>query len=126
MWKKIYFNAQNIEHDTGRAVLINCPKKSSFGGWSFWHPSKLVREEGGRGYHLSFSFTEEWEFKLFKQYKTGENPQRTVDFQTMMEIFEQSNEDIKERVNYANDSYLKVTEPTKIERDVEVDESLKR
>lgn len=126
MWQKIYFNAQNIEHETGRAVLINCPKKSNFSGWKFWHPAKLVREEGGRGYHLSFSFTEEWEFKLFKQYKSGENPEKIVDFQTMMEIFEQSNEDISERVEQANETYVKVTEPTKVEKDVEVDESLKR
>ncbi|WP_064615498.1 hypothetical protein [Streptobacillus moniliformis] len=66
MWEKIYFNAQNIERETNSAVLIKIPNNSEYSGYKFWHPAKLVRSEGGRGYHMSLSFTKQFKFKLFK------------------------------------------------------------
>lgn len=130
MWERINFNAQNIERETERATLIKMPKKSNYDGWMFWHPSKLVREEGGKGYHLSFSFSDTWEFKLFKQYKNGKGPEQTISINEMKEAFGASNESI-ENANEAHKtkeekSYLHVTEPTPIDKEVEVDESLMR
>ena len=34
-WKKIEINRQNIETRTAKSVLINCPNKSKYKGFSF-------------------------------------------------------------------------------------------
>ena len=130
MWDKMMFNAQNLETETSKATLINMPKKSKYEGWSFWHPSKLIRIEGGKGYHLSFSFSDTWEFKLFKKYKNGKGPEQVISIAEMKEAFGLSSNAI-ESANDAhnakqNESYLHVTEPKPIDKEVEVDKSLKR
>ena len=130
MWRKINFNAQNIETETERSTLIKMPKKSKYEGWVFWYPTKLVRDEGGKGYNLSFSFSDTWEFKIFKQYKNGKGPEQVISIAEMKEAFGLSNDTI-ESANAAhdakqNESYLNVTEPTPVDKEVEVDESLKR
>lgn len=70
MWHKIFFNSNNIVRVTPRAILIKMPNKSKYIGYTFWHPAKLVREQGGKGYHMSFSFTEDFTFTL-KKYGAG-------------------------------------------------------
>lgn len=95
MWNKLFFNVQNVECESDRAVLINCPIRSEYKGWSFWHPSKLVREEGGKGWHLSFSFTNDWEFKVFKKHKDGNKIEKTISADEMKIVFKTSNETIK-------------------------------
>lgn len=121
MWTKVYFNKQNIEHQTDRAVLINCPNKSSYAGYKFWHPSKLVREEGHNGYLLSFSATDDWEFKVFKTYKKLPNKEVLLELEDMIDMFDQST-----KPSGDNESYLIVDEPKKVNKEVEVDDSLKR
>lgn len=66
MWKSIIFNAQNIKGYTEKAALINMPHSSKYDGWSFWHPKKLIRKAGGKGYFLSLAYTEDWRFTLKK------------------------------------------------------------
>lgn len=126
MWNKLFFNKQNVEYESDRAILINMPNQSIYKGWKFWHPAKLVREEGGNGYFYSLSFTDNWEFRLFKSYKQGQNPQKTVSPDEIIEAFKRSDESIRPQAKESSDSYLNVTEPKPINRDVEVDESLKR
>lgn len=126
MWDKIYFNKQNIERETDKAVLIKMPNKSAYSGWMFWHPAKLVREEGGNGYHLSFSFSDSWEFKVFKPYKKGKNPEKTLFPNDMKEIFMEMDEVVGSKADHDQSSYLEVTEPEPVNKEVEVDESLKR
>ena len=123
MWHKVYFNSQNIEHDTAKAVLIKMPNKSEYAGYKFWHPTKLVREEGGKGYHMSFSFTEEFQFTIRKY---GQNRQVTAEkiigWDEVLEAFEQVNEQICGH----EEAYLEVAEPDKVDRTVKVREELAR
>ena len=123
MWHKVYFNSQNIEHETAKATLIKMPNKSEYAGYKFWHPAKLVRVEGGKGYHMSFSFAEDFEFTLRKY---GQNHQVTVEkiigWDEMLEAFEQVNEQICGH----EETYLEVAEPDKVDRTVIVREELTR
>lgn len=82
-WKKVYFNAQNVEAETEKAVLINLPHNSKFDGFRFWHPRKLVRSEGNKGYKLSFSFTEDFSFKIFKNGNGQYNKRDVIDQKTI-------------------------------------------
>lgn len=65
LWRSVEGHSSLIQAQTERAVLIKLPKED----WLFWHPAKLVRTAGKNGYRLSVSFTEEFEFKLFKNGK---------------------------------------------------------
>ena len=85
MWSKIFFNAQSIQRETSSAVLIQMPNRSEYAGYSFWHPRKLVREQGGNGYHLTFSFTEDWTFKL-KKYGQGRHNFKDVIRETEIDV----------------------------------------
>lgn len=122
-WHKIYFNSQNIEHETTKAVLIKMPNKSAYAGYMFWHPLKLVREEGGKGYHCSFSFTEEFQFTIRKY---GQNRQITAErilgWEEMLKAFEQVNEQISGH----EETFLEVSEPEKVEKEVAVLKELSR
>lgn len=123
MWKSIKFNAQNIEFETAKAVLIKMPNKSDYAGYMFWHPSKLVRTVGGNGYFMSFSYTDEFEFKVFKQNKsrkiTAEEYLSSEDMEVAFEI-------VNEKLSENDESYLEVTEPVKIDKEVEIIEELKK
>lgn len=77
MWHKIFFNALSIQRVTSTSVLIKMPNNCEYNGCYFWHPKKLVREQGGKGYHLTFSFFDGWIFKV-KKYGAGKYNGRDV------------------------------------------------
>lgn len=72
MWHKIFFNSQSIKNETNSSVLIKMPNNSEYNGCFFWHPKKLVREQGGKGYHYTFSFEDGWIFNV-KKYGAGKH-----------------------------------------------------
>lgn len=134
---KIKFNSQNIENETARAVLIKMPNESIYKGYKFWHPSKLVRDEGGKGYFKSFSFTDEFEFKLIKygngrynRYKVIE--EKNISVEEMLEQFNTSIDEAitkHERALYRKGDEEKITRevrrPEKIEvEEVDIDDDL--
>ena len=86
-WKKILVNTQNVETETGKAVLIKMRHNSDYDGYKFWHPAKCVRP-GSNSSELEVSFTDTWEFKLIKngngKYNSREIiDQLTIDAETM-------------------------------------------
>jgi len=130
MWKKIYFNSLNVETETNNAVLIKMPNNSQYKGFVFWHPKKLVRHEGGKGYHLSFSFTDSFEFKLVSYGKGRYNKreilkERTLTANQMLEAFGVQDNVIKSAVEQENESYIEIREPKRLEVEVEVPNELK-
>ena len=81
-WIKCDLNAQNIKVKTEKAVLITMPHSSKFDGFQFWHPIKLVRRVG-IGYFYTFSFTNEFEFKLKKMGQGRYNRSEVIDEKTI-------------------------------------------
>ena len=121
MWTSIEISKNKIEKDTGKATLINLPNKSNYKGYSFWHPSKLVRS---KGCNFTFSFNDSFEFKIFKNGKGKYNKFDKLDEITICasEIIEEF-EVINDNLVTCN-AFLEVIEPTKIKKDVKVLEEL--
>lgn len=124
MWKSIKFNKQNIEHRTEKAVLIKMPKNSNYAGYAFWHPAKLVRTVGGNGYFMSFSYTDNFEFNIFK-FENKKAKKQSISIRDIEEAFEVMNEKIQCDMEH-DDSYLIVTEPVEINKEVSIIEELIR
>lgn len=125
-WKTINFNKQNIEHETAKAVLIKMPNNSEWHGYKFWHPSKCVRTlSKGNGYFKTFSYTENWEFTIFKSNKKGERTAEQILTAEDMEIaFDVVNEQIS--ADASTESYLEIEEPKKVDKTVSINNELKR
>jgi hypothetical protein len=62
-WEQVVANSNLIRARTERAVLIKLPKSEL----TFWHPRKLVRTSGKSDYRMTIAFTEEFEFKCFRE-----------------------------------------------------------
>lgn len=110
MWKKVVFNAQNVKGTKGRATVIALPHKSNYDGWMLYHPTKLIRDAGHKGYRLSLSYTEDWEFTIYKKGKKAH-------------LYPDDIEDIFEPYKQ-EESYLIVDEPTKIDKEVTIKKEL--
>lgn len=61
-WKQVIANSNLIQTEIDNAYLIKLPKSEL----KFWHPKKLVRISGKNGYRMSISFTDSFEFKVFR------------------------------------------------------------
>lgn len=123
-WKKITINKNSVAAETSSSVLIKMPNRSGFAGYTFWHPSKLVRVEGGKGYFISFSYTSDFEFKVFKQ---GKNRKVLSEYRMSPDEIETAFEVVNNELSSRDDEhYLLVTEPVKIDDEVKVNEELLR
>lgn len=127
MWKQININRQNIKTECEKAVLIQMPHNSDYDGYCFWHPSKLVRD-GRNKNAISIGYTEEFEFKLIK-YGKGKYNQKTILDEKKIDVeeFEASFGTMNDNIVVPKkdaESYLKVEEPKKLERKINVVEEL--
>ena len=123
-WKKITINKNSVAAETATSVLIKMPNRSEFSGYTFWHPSKLVRVEGGKGYFISFSYTDDFDFKVFKQ---GKNRKVLSEYRMSPGEIETAFEVVNNELSSRDDEhYLLITEPVKIDDEVKVNEELLR
>lgn len=126
MWKNVEINIQNIETVTGKATLIKMPNQSRYAGYKFWHPSKLVRY-GSNSYARSIGYTDEFTFKL-KKYGNGKYNKFDVidEIEIDVEEFEEAFDCMRDCTRAkSEETYLIVEEPEKIEKEIEIEESLK-
>lgn len=72
---------------------------------------------------MSFSYTDDFEFKVFKQ---GKNYKITAEEILSPEEMEEAFEIVNEKLSDVDECYLEVTEPTKIDKEVEVKEELRK
>ncbi|WP_324171125.1 hypothetical protein [Sulfurimonas sp.] len=75
MWKNIEINSNSVQTETIKATLIKVPKTE----FLFWHPSKLIRKSGKDGYKLSFGYTDNFTFKLFRNGKGKHNSHEKIE-----------------------------------------------
>jgi hypothetical protein len=78
-WLTVSAPSNLVQHQAGSAVLIKMPGSE----FRFWHPAKLVRFSGKNGYRMTFSFTEEFKFKLFRPGKGKHNRHEKIEEKTM-------------------------------------------
>lgn len=94
-WRSFTVSTNNIEVSTAKAVLIKMPHKSDYDGFVFWHPAKLVRE-GDYLYSKKVSYTDDFEFRLFKKgngrfnynTKIAEKPISAAEMRNAMKMME--------------------------------------
>ena len=124
-WKSIQINIQNIETRIEKAVLINCPQKSKYSGYSFWHPSKLIRD-GKHSYAVSLSYTDEFEFTLHKYGKNktilGEIKIRSQELEAVFGVMNENISAPKHKDEFEVHVPREITSPV----EVTVDENLRR
>ena len=128
MWKNININKQNIVVATNRAMLIAMPHNSDYNGYSFWHPSKLIRE-GRHSYAISVGYTDDFTFTLVK-YGKGKWKSREIVSQKKISAseFEDNFVIMDENIiapTQSEESYIKVQDPKKLDLDIQVKEELK-
>ncbi|WP_288866791.1 hypothetical protein [uncultured Sneathia sp.] len=114
-WHKLYFHKNNVVTCTDSGVLIKLPNKSSYQGYKFWFPRKLVKPVDN--VYNCFIFTTEFKFKIFKNGKTGKAKYRVIDSEEidvddMMEIFSDSNFDCWNKVERESEKLEQLRNPT--------------
>ena len=77
-WKNVEIHKNQVQYNTGRAVLIKCPNNSQYAGYCFWHPAKLVRQAYGNRSKLSIGYTDDFQFHLIKKGQGRYNFKDTI------------------------------------------------
>ena len=107
----IKINENEIETSTNKAYLVKIPKSSL----KFWFPISKTCQRGGLIY---LKFPETWYFELIQ--KDGKL-NKTVSAYALYDMFSC----IPANSDEANDSYLKVVEPKKIDKEVDIPDELR-
>jgi len=107
----IKIEENEIETSTHKAYLVKIPKSSL----KFWFPICKTSQRGGLIY---LKFPETWYFKLIQ--KDGKL-NKTVSAYSLYDMFSC----IPFNSDEANDSYLKVEEPKKLEMEVKIPDELR-
>lgn len=94
-WHKLYFHRNNVVTCTDSGVLIKLPNKSSYQGYKFWFPRKLVKPVDN--VYNCFIFTMEFKFKIFKNGKTGKARYKVIDSEEI---------DVNDMINIWSDIYF--------------------
>lgn len=124
-WKSIQINKQNIKRNIGTAVLIAMPHKSDYDGFSFWYTTKLIKV-GKHSNALELVYNDEFIFKLKKVSKKNFNvlEEIEIDVEDFEEAFRVMNDNITSKKE-DNESYLKIEQPIKIDKEIKILEELK-
>lgn len=77
MWKMININKQQVKAESQSCALIAMPHSSSYDGYCFWFPSKLIRD-GRHSNALSLSYNDSFIFKLYKYGKGKYNKHEII------------------------------------------------
>lgn len=124
-WKSIQINKQNIKKNIGTAVLIAMPHNSDYNKFTFWHTTKLIKV-GKHSNALELIYNDEFIFKLKKVSKKNFNvlEEIEIDVEDFEEAFRVMNDNITSKKE-DNESYLKVAQPIKIDKEIKILEELK-
>lgn len=119
-WMKIYINSNSIKGTYGNSTIIHMPQsQKEWKGCVFFHPSKLVRTVNAKSYVHSVSFTDEFEFKIYKNKRVID----TLSAEDIIDIFDNSS--VRSQYQNNKKSYYKEYEPKKVENSkVSVDKEL--
>ena len=74
-WTNIITNSNLIQHSTPKSVLIKLPKSKL----QFWHPAKLCKQFGKKGYQLSIGITPDFKVRLFRTGEGRYNAHETIE-----------------------------------------------
>ena len=118
MWKQININKQQIIANCDNAVLIKMPHNSDYDNYSFWHPTKLIKDGKNKNAHVVL-YTDEFLFHLIKYGKGKWNKRQVLDRITIKAYefetaFETINKNIIMPKKENNESYLIVEEHKKL------------
>jgi hypothetical protein len=116
-------NTQNIETETEKSVLINMPKKSEYSGFSFWHPKKIVKHAGHKGYRISIGYTDDFTFNL-KRYGKNNNVLQELSLTAKEIEVALNNEQLSQDVEKKIESTIHTPEKLSLSNKLEVENEL--
>jgi len=76
VWKKIPISKEQLIGETDKSKLIALPENELYCGYAFWHPTRLIRQQGDQ---LMFSFNNEFVFKLVKSEERSKDEFVVID-----------------------------------------------
>ena len=79
MWKELIIDDYCVRVRAGKSALIAMPRYGKYAGYTFWHPSKLVKNEIYYKSYTILMYTDEFKFRLRKREKDIDGKWETID-----------------------------------------------